>query len=90
MYHGKSTHWRPYILEIIEQVGHSFAFGVGKDIVVVYFGAACTRVYRQHACLFQASEVSICVPPQQGANKRLQRCAIVMPRAWVHGGLQQA
>ena len=32
-----------YILEVIEEIGHGFAFGIGEDIVVVYFRAAYTR-----------------------------------------------
>lgn len=30
-----------YIFEVVQQVGNSFAFRVGEDIVVVYFRAAC-------------------------------------------------
>lgn len=30
-----------YVFEVVEEVGDSFAFRVGKDIVVVDFGAAC-------------------------------------------------
>lgn len=30
-----------YILEVVQQIGHSFALRVGEDIIVVDLGAAC-------------------------------------------------
>lgn len=31
-----------YILEVVEEVRDGFTLGIGQDIVVVYFRAACT------------------------------------------------